>query len=257
MLIILPPSESKRPPPSHGTPVSMDELSFPQLTPVRKTVFEALIATSSRRDALDRLLAGKSVAPEIEQNLLLATLPTRRAIETYRGVLYEALSPGELTQAAMQRIASDLVIVSSLWGAIRPDDHIPPYRLHICSNLVGLIALEPLWRSVLGPVLAEAAGKRGVVVDLRSSSYQAVGMPLDAGDRTVTTRVVGNTEGRRASSYASKQTRGALARYLLESGADPRTPQELVDALEAHWDVHLTEPKRPGRPWELSVEAVG
>ncbi len=252
----MPPSESKTPPPDHGNPVDLEALSFPELTPVRKSVLEALIATSSRRDALDRLLAGKSVAAEVERNVQIAALPTRSAIDTYRGGLYEALSPGTLT-TTRRRLATSLVIVSSLWGAIRPGDQIPPYRLHICSNLVGLISLEPLWRSVVGPVLARAAGKRGAVIDLRSSSYRAVGMPLGIPDRTVTTRVIGSTGGRRVSSFASKQTRGAIARYLLESGTDPGSPQEVLEVLNRRWDVQLEAPQRPTHPWQLSVTAIG
>ena len=37
--------------------------------------------------------------------------------------------------------------------------------------------LEPTWRTVLPDVLATAAGSDGLVLDLRSPSYQAIGMP--------------------------------------------------------------------------------
>lgn len=145
-------------------------------------------------------------------------------------------------------------MVSALWGAVRPVDRIPAYRLDICADLVGLPALEPTWREVLGPVLAEAAGRRGLVVDCRSSSYQAVGMPDGLGDRTAAVKVLRDVGGRRSVvSHMAKQTRGEVVRHLLESGADPRTPEGLAEALADRWEVEPVRPSRAGRPWVLHV----
>lgn len=254
MLILLPPSESKNPPPKRGKPVDLDALSFPALAPLRARVLDALVATSARPDALARLGIGASIAHEVERNTRLDRVPARPALEVYNGVLYDALGVATLSTAAKRRAASRLVIVSALWGALRPIDRIPAYRLNICAHLVGVGSLEPMWRQVLGPVLAEAAGSRGVVVDCRSSSYQAAGMPLGLGDRTVAVRVLRQTAGGRSVvSHMAKHTRGEVARHLLESGADPRRPEGLAEALADRWHVELARPARPGRPWTIDV----
>lgn len=258
MLVLLPPSESKNPPPRRGKPVDLDSLSFPELTATRARVLDALVATSGEPDALARLFVGPSLAEEVERNTRIAALPARPALEVYSGVLYDALDAGTLSPAARRRAATRLVVVSGLWGALRPGDRIPAYRLNICAQLVGMPALEPTWRGVLPPVLAAAAGRRGVVVDCRSSSYQAAGMPQGLGDRTVAVRVLREADGRRSSvSHMAKHTRGEVARHLLESGADPRTPQELAGALAERWDVELDPPARPGRTWTVSVVVAG
>lgn len=258
MLILLPPSESKAAPARRGRPVDVGALSFPELTPVRERLLDALVATSSAPDALRRLFVGDSLADQVARNVHVRDLPARPALEVYTGVLYDALDAGTLTPAARRRAASRLVVVSGLWGALRPTDRIPPYRLNICAQLLGQPALEPLWREHLPATLARAAGRRGVVVDCRSSSYQAAGMPVGLGDRTVVVRVLRESAGKRSVvSHAAKHTRGLVTRELLESGADPRTPAEVAETLSARWPVELAPPSRDGRPWSLAVVVPG
>lgn len=258
MLVLLPPSESKKPSPRRGAPVDLDALSFPELTGTRTRVLDALVGTSARSDALARLMVGPSVADEVERNTHLRALPARPALEVYDGPLYDALDAATLSPAAKRLAAKRLVVVSPLWGALRPSDRIPAYRLNVCAHLVGLPALEPLWRQVLGPVLAEAAGRSGVVVDCRSSSYRAVGMPQGLGVWTVTVRVLRDLAGRRSvAPHQAKRGRGEITRHLLESGVDPQTPQVLAEALAERWEVELVDPPRDGKPWTANVVVTG
>ena len=182
MLIILPPSETKLPPPEGGSPLDVNLLSFASLTPMRHRVMDALVATSQRPDALRRLLVGPSLAGEVARNEHLRDLPTRPAVDTYAGPLYEGLDPGSWSASAEKRAARHVVIVSALWGALRPADRIPPYRLNVCARLVGMDRLEPAWRTLLPPILTDAAAQRGPVLDLRSPAYQAVGRPTGLAD---------------------------------------------------------------------------
>lgn len=254
MLILLPPSESKRPPARRGTPVDLARLSFPALTPLRARLLQALVTTSGLDDAPRRLDVGPRLAAEVERNTRLPALPARPALEVYDGVLYDALDAASLGAAARRRANARVVIVSGLWGAVRPADRIPPYRCPVCADLVGVGALEPAWRQVLPAVLAQAAGAKGVVVDCRSSSYLAMGRPASLADRTVEVRVLRDDAGRRSVvSHMAKHTRGEVARHLLDSGADPRTPGGLAQALADRWDVDLHPPARPGAAWTVDV----
>ncbi|MEI7744980.1 MAG: peroxide stress protein YaaA [Chloroflexota bacterium] len=255
MLIIVPSSETKRPAPQRGRPLALDTLAFPALTEVRSRVAEALVATSGQPDARKRLLAGASLAGEVERNALLFALPTRPALEVYTGTLHGGLGAASLSPAARRRAATRVVVASALFGALRPADRIPPYRLNICSRLLGIEHLEPLWRTVIPDLLAEAAGSRGVIVDLRSGTYQAMGVPTGLGDRTVTIHV-GGADGGRVGNVFLKRLRGEAARFLLESGEDPRTPQALAGLLGTRWPVGLEPPDRPGGPWALTLSMV-
>jgi cytoplasmic iron level regulating protein YaaA (DUF328/UPF0246 family) len=145
------------------------------------------------------------------------------------------------------------VVVSGLWGVLRPADRVPPYRLPLWASLIGIDRLDATWRAVLPATLAEAAGSAGVVVDIRSPGYQSFGMPAGLGDRTVSIRVAQGPPGLRIGEVFTKRLRGAAARYLLESGADPADPHALADVLADRWPVRLEAPERPGKHWTMTL----
>jgi cytoplasmic iron level regulating protein YaaA (DUF328/UPF0246 family) len=256
VLLIVPPSEAKRPPPDDGPALDLDGLSFPVLTTLRRRILDAVIATSDAPDALQRFHVGPAIAEEVARNAALHDLPTLPVLDVYSGPFHEGLAAERWSPAARDRARRSLVIVSALWGALRPVDRIPTYRLHVCSRLIGMDGLEPTWRTILPDVLAGAADPDGVVIDLRSPAHQAMGRPSGLGDRTVTVRVTDAAgDGRTIGDVVSKRTRGAIARHLLEAGTAATRPDDLAAELAARWRVDLRPPTSPGSPWTLSVVA--
>ena len=108
---------------------------------------------------------------------------------------------------------------------------------------------------MLPEVLAAVAGNDGLVLDLRSPVYQAIGMPNGLDDRLVSLRVEQRGIGRRIGDVVAKRIRGQAVRLLLESGADPADPGELATILGARWPVWLDAPARPRKSSILTLFA--
>jgi cytoplasmic iron level regulating protein YaaA (DUF328/UPF0246 family) len=257
VLIILPPSETKLPPPEDGSPLDLDRLSFPSLTAMRERVIDALVATSQRPDALRRLAVRPSVADEVARNEYLRDLPTRRAVDTYAGPLYEGLDVGSWSSHAEKRAARQLVIVSALWGALRPADRIPAYRLSGHARLVGMDRLDSAWRALLPAILADAAAQRGPVLDLRSRVYQAVGRPTGLDDQTATLRIRPPPGGpAHVGDVIAKRVRGEAASHVLSSEADPQDPLDIADLLAARWSLEVDAPAGRNRTWTITLQSA-
>lgn len=253
MLILLPPSEGKATP-AEGPPLDLASLSFPALTRTRERVLDGLIRVSGQRNALSVLGVAPGLAALVERNTGLRGAPTQPAERVYTGVLYEALGLTTLPRAARARARSSVLIVSALFGALRPYDAIPAYRLSMDVELSRIGALARLWRLVLDPVITAAAGD-GPIIDCRSSTYAAAWRPSRAlSARVMQVRVLQERAGMRTIvSHMAKKTRGEVARELLTSRRDIRRPEDVARALERAFTIETTPPARPGAGWTIDV----
>jgi uncharacterized protein len=255
VLIIVPPSETKRPPPETGSPVDLEALAFPELTPIRERVLDALIDTSAGPDAFRRLHVRPTMAEEVARNTVIRALPAMPAADVYAGPFHRGLAVATLSPRARDRAEELVLVTSALWGALRLGDRIPPYRLYLFSRLRGLERTDAIWRAVLPDVLAAAAGPEGLILDLRSPEGQSIGKPPRMESRTVTLRVDRRAGGKRIGDVIAKRVRGEAAHHLLESGLEPETPDELTALLGERWPVELSGTGRGRDTWTITLSA--
>ncbi|MEY9965475.1 cytoplasmic iron level regulating protein YaaA (DUF328/UPF0246 family) [Streptacidiphilus sp. MAP12-16] len=259
MLVLLPPSEGKAAS-GAGASVDLGSLSLPELSAARERVLDALVALGSG-DA-DHAAAVLGLSPglrgELARNAVLRTAAALPAGELYTGVLYDALELSTLSREAHDRAERSLLVFSGLWGAVRIGDRIPPYRCSGGVKLPPLGALGTYWRGALAEVMPDVVGT-GLVLDLRSTAYAALWRPSgEVAARTATVRVlhereVGGVLKRSVVSHFNKATKGRLVRGLLEAGAKPESPAELVVALrDLKYTVEASAPAA-GKPWALDV----
>ncbi|MBW8484915.1 YaaA family protein [Actinomadura parmotrematis] len=230
MHILLPPSEKKTPA-GDGPPLDLAALSFPELNPTRERVLAALGEVCRSDDAPAVLgLPGGQIDEALARNRALRTAPTLPVARLYTGVLYAQLRLDALDAAGAARAADQIIVFSGLWGALRLTDRIPPYRLAMGVTLPAEGRLAATWRPALAAALD---GLDGLVVDMRSGPYAAAWKAPEpaVAVRVFRERILGGVPKRTVVSHMAKATRGRIAHDLIASGADPRTPEELLKAV--------------------------
>ena len=165
------------------------------------------------------------------------TLP---AIEIYDGVLYQGLGWDSLSAIQKKRANSRVLIVSALFGLIKPLDQIFQYKIKIDSKL---------WRDAIASISEKYVNE--LVIDCRSSTYKNV-WTINP-EKTVDVRVFKVTETKRSViTHMSKKYRGELTRHLLTQTNDPATPAEVQRMAAQLFECEL-HPPADGQPWALDL----
>jgi len=212
MLILLPPSEGKNQPAGKKI-VNLEKLAF----------------ANELHDVRSRLVK-KS----------LADSPAAKAMAVYSGVLYQALDWNSLSATAKMRGEKSVLVISAIFGVVRPSDLIPNYKAKIKSSD---------WKAALKPALDNL--ETDLIIDCRSSTYAGVWQPPV--DKTVAVRVFKKEKGKiSVITHFSKKYRGELTRVVLKAGKPPKTPAELLAITEKHFDCKLIKPKG-SLPWYLDL----
>lgn len=225
MLLLLPPSETKRDGGVEGSSLDLTALSFPSLTGPRKKALAALRTVSRSVAASTTALGlGPTQRFEIERNRAISRSATMPAIERYTGVLYDAIDVASLGSEARRFLGRNVVVHSALFGLIGGDDPVPAYRFSHDTRLPNSSLLK-IWREANAGVLA---GRRELVLDLRSESYVHLG---PASPDSLFLRVVTDdgTGTRRALNHFNKHGKGELVRRIAESGREIETSGQLLD----------------------------
>jgi len=154
----------------------------------------------------------------------------RPAILAFNGDVYEGLEASTLNDKDLDWAQEHVVILSGLYGALRPLDLMQPYRLEMgtkLSNPAGKNLYE-FWKLHIAPYLNErqVADKKPVIINLASEEYfKSVDIS------TLNARVFQCVfkEGRvgifKIVSFYAKRARGLMTRFAIEHRA--KTPEDL------------------------------
>lgn len=250
MLILLPPSETKRDGGEGGSLLDLSLLGYPSLLRPRKAVLAALKKLARNQSKMAAALhLGPTQRSEILRNRALATSPTMPALDRYTGVLYDAVDAASLPVDARTFAFDHVVIHSALFGLLRASDPIPAYRLSHDSRIAEW-TLKKAWREPIGMVLSARAE---LVLDLRSEAYAELG-PAGSAPQAFTVRVVSeDADGRRrALNHFNKKGKGELVRAIALAGIDHPDVDSLLDWAAVH-GVRLD--RRAERELELVVDS--
>lgn len=245
MLVVLPPSETKRTG-GRRTPLDLDRLALPTLRPERDAVINALVALSGDADVAAKVLKlSARQLSEIEVNAALRHGPTLPAVDRYTGVLYDALDAAGLDAAGRRWLGKHVLIHAAAFGPVGALDKIPAYRLGAAATLPGLPPLRRVWAAAVTAELARHPAP--LILDLRSEAYVALG-PLPTTVPTAYVRVVtsGDDGQVRALNHFNKAAKGVLTRRLAEQRPAVRSIRGLL-----RWAEESGVALEPGPAGEL------
>ena len=174
---------------------------------------------------------------------------SKPAVLAFDGDVYDGLDAKTLKAADLAWAQGHLVILSGLYGALRPLDRLQPYRLEMGTALATRQGrdLYAYWGDTVAAYLNErlAGDKAPVVVNLASVEYARVALRKALAARVVDCQFEDwKGGGYKVISFYAKQARGLMARYAIEHRV--RRPAQLAgfDAAGYAFAAEASTPER-------------
>ena len=157
---------------------------------------------------------------------------SKPAVLAFNGDVYEGLDANTLSTAELAWAQEHLVILSGLYGALRPLDRLQPYRLEMGTVLANPRGkdLYAFWGDTVAAYLNErlANERHPTIVNLASQEYARVALRPALQARVVDCQFEDWKGGQyKIISFFAKRARGLMARWAIEHKA--RSPKALCD----------------------------
>lgn len=226
MLFVLSPAKKL----DYDSPVRTTEYTQPLFVEQAKALIEIMRGKSEAEIAslmsISKDLATLNAERYAQWQPTFSLQNSRQAILAFNGDVYEGLRADELSDKQLQWAQQHLVLLSGLYGALRPLDLMQPYRLEMGTRLQNPNGanLYAFWGDTIGRYMAERAAEGSgdkVLVNLASEEYfkavdlKAAGMPV--------VQCVFQDEKNGAwkiISFYAKKARGLMMRYAIDNGVN-------------------------------------
>ena len=267
--ILLPSAEGKQP---GGNPLAPDMFDyrssntfnyFSDLNPERRALIDALQAQirADDEDVLASLFGvkGDALQAAVDANLNLYGSPLLAAVDRYSpGVMYRATEFSTLPTGAQRRLLENGIILSGLFGLLRPDDLIPDYKLKMDARLDAVGKVSAYWREPLSRQLnALLAGQ--AVWNLLPATHEDAWDDAETYARMIRVKFVREVDGeRKPLTHGVKELRGALVAYIVTETVDSvegLDDWEAPDGYEV--DAEATDLNEAGGGTVVMVSAPG
>lgn len=250
MLFLLSPAKSL----DYDTPAPKDlPHSLPQFTPQSAQLIHQLRPMSPQQIAelmgLSDALSALNVARYEAWRSKFTAKNSKQAILAFNGDVYDGLDAKSLKLADFEWAQGHLVMLSGLYGALRPLDWMQPYRLEMGTRLANPAGgnLYKFWGSQISNYLDAqlAQDENPVIVNLASNEYFKV---VDR--KALKARVVEcvfqepKNGGYKIISFLAKRARGMMARFAIQKRIKDVKQLEAFQSDGYAFNAKLSEPDR-------------
>ncbi len=132
---------------------------------------------------------------------------TKEAIKSYNGISFKQLNLSDYSQSQRNFLSSNLVILSAIYGVVRPYDFIRQYRLDMTIKVFEDLSLYKYWEKEVNDFFEAEE----LIVNLASKEFsKIIALPMI----NIHFKEKKNGEYKSISSY-SKKGRGLLLNYII------------------------------------------
>ncbi len=148
---------------------------------------------------------------------------SRPAIFAFTGDVYQGLDVDSLNKEELSYIQRELLILSGLYGMLRPLDYILPYRLEMGTKIQVEAAsnLYKFWRPLLTRDLEEKLGSDEFVLNLASNEYSKAIDLKSLNHEVITPHFKDFKDGKlKMISFYAKKARGMMLKYCAQKNLE-------------------------------------
>lgn len=172
---------------------------------------------------------------------------SKPAVLAFNGDVYEGLDANTLKTADLTWAQAHLVVLSGLYGALRPLDRLQPYRLEMGTSLKTRRAkdLYAFWGDTLAQYLNDrlADDDHPTVVNLASQEYARAALRPALEARVVDCQFEDWKGDRyKVISFFAKRARGLMARWAIEHRVKSVRQLQAFEAEGYAWDRAASSP---------------
>jgi cytoplasmic iron level regulating protein YaaA (DUF328/UPF0246 family) len=168
------------------------------------------------------------------------------AIDSFIGDIYSGLQAQTLSDADRKYANDTLKIFSGLYGVLRPNDGIYPYRLEMAYKLS-----EPEFSNLYsfwGKSIADCLPNSGPIINLSSDEYSNTITKYIDPKRIISPKFLTESPKTKEPTFVvvhAKIARGAFARWLIVNRIKDISELITFQDLSYHFDPKLSTPNEP------------
>jgi cytoplasmic iron level regulating protein YaaA (DUF328/UPF0246 family) len=261
MLILLSPAKNL----NYESPFPEVKASTPRLLDDSCELVNTLKALSP--DEIGKLMKLSPALSELNANryqkwsVPMSKIESRPSIFAFNGDVYAGLDAYQLDNDSLERVQSNIRILSGLYGLLRPFDNVLPYRLEMGTKLVNARGknLYQFWGERITHLLqqdllaqrtsAKAEGAPSLLVNLASNEYaKSVDFSALKAQKIEVVHPVFKDQKQgeyKVISFYAKKARGMMARFLCAT-AQPTLDYLLTFNLAGYqYDPLLSTKEKP------------
>jgi len=202
---------------------------------------------------VDQIASIMKIKPDLAQKTSTAiyewnTKPSNQitAIDAFLGDIYSGLQVSTLTKSDRQYADKELIILSGLYGLIRPLDGIATYRLEMAYRLVGFETpnLYQFW----GDTIANQISDSEQILNLSSVEYSKVITDYVDPIRVISPRFLTMNKKTKQPTFVvvhAKIARGAFAGWVIKNRIKDSCDLSAFTDLGYAYSSNLSKPTEP------------